>query len=199
MHDVGHVGRTNHFLVNTQHDLALKYNDQSVLENMHIATALEIAKDASCNIFEHFSHADKKEVRSVWITMILGTDMAHHVRGVYELTLAVSKAKAEGMDECVMITPKKHVTTLGFLLHACDLSNPAKPLDIYQEWTNRVMDEFFAQSSEEKSLGINVTLPEKETANIAAFQIGFIRFISPFFETLNQIKDIDMVEQLEHL
>jgi len=124
--------------------------------------------------------------------------MAHHVRGVYELTLAVSKAKAEGV-ECVMITPKKHVTTLGFLLHACDLSNPTKPLPIYEQWTKRVMEEFFAQSSEEKELSIDVTLPEKETANIAAFQIGFIRFIQPFFETLNQIKDIDMTEQLRNL
>jgi len=72
VHDVSHVGRTNHFLVNTQHELAVKYNDQSVLENMHIAVAMEIATDPMCNIFEHFGHEVKKEVRSVWITMILG-------------------------------------------------------------------------------------------------------------------------------
>ena len=33
------------FLSDTSHDLAVKYNDQSVLENMHIATAIEIASD----------------------------------------------------------------------------------------------------------------------------------------------------------
>ena len=198
VHDVGHVGRTNHFLVNTEHGLALQYNDQSVLENMHIAKALELTKATACNIFEHFGEEDRKEVRSVWITMILGTDMAHHVRGVYELTLAINKAKDIG-EECVMITPKKHVTTLGYLLHACDLSNPTKPFPIYNEWTGRVMQEFFEQSSAEKEKGISVTLPERETANIPAFQIGFIRFIRPFFAALNEIQDIDMSEQLKHL
>ena len=198
VHDVGHVGRTNHFLVNTSHALALKYNDQSVLENMHIALALQLTTETACNIFEHFSKEDLEELRSVWITMILGTDMAHHVRGNFLLQQSVNKAKDAG-KECIMITPKQHVTMLGYLLHACDLSNPTKPFPIYNEWTGRVMQEFFAQSSEEKEKGIEITLPEKETANIPAFQIGFIRFIRPYFEALHEIKDIDMAEQLSNL
>lgn len=80
VHDVGHVGRTNHFLVLTSHEYALKFNDQSVLENMHIAKALELTKEVGCDIFEHFSQDSVKEIRSVFITMILGTDNAHHVR-----------------------------------------------------------------------------------------------------------------------
>lgn len=130
--------------------------------------------------------------------MILGTDMAHHVRSVYELELAINKAKDEH-TECILITPKKHVTTLGYMLHACDLSNPTKPFPVYNEWTGRVMQEFFAQSSDEKARGIDITLPEEKTAHIAAFQIGFLRFIRPFFEALNNIKDISMKEQLLHL
>ena len=198
VHDVGHVGRTNHFLVQTETEVALLYNDQSVLENMHIATALQLTKETGCNIFAFFNKEDKREVRSVWISMILATDMAHHMAGVHELSLAVTAAKIES-KECNMITPKKLVTTLGYLLHACDLSNPTKPFPIYNEWTGRVMEEFFAQSSEEKKKGIEITLPEKETANIPAFQIGFIRFITPFFEALHAIKDIDMAEQLSNL
>ena len=130
--------------------------------------------------------------------MILGTDMAHHVRSVFELELAINKAKDEHV-ECILITPKKHVTTLGYILHACDLSNPTKPFPIYNEWTGRVMEEFFAQSSDEKARGMDITLPEEKTAHIAAFQIGFLRFIRPFFEALNNIKDISMKEQLLHL
>ena len=34
-HDIGHFGKNNTFLVNAKHRLALIYNDQHILENMH--------------------------------------------------------------------------------------------------------------------------------------------------------------------
>lgn len=58
----------------TSHELAVKYNDQSVLENMHIAKALELTNEVACNIFEQFSADSVKDIRSVWITMILGRE-----------------------------------------------------------------------------------------------------------------------------
>eukprot|EP00913_Durusdinium_trenchii_P002266 g2092.t1 len=36
-HDLGHLGVNNQFLVETNHDVAVKYNDRSPLENMHCA------------------------------------------------------------------------------------------------------------------------------------------------------------------
>jgi len=39
IHDLEHTGRTNNFHVNTATDLALLYNDRSVLENHHVSAA----------------------------------------------------------------------------------------------------------------------------------------------------------------
>jgi len=43
------------------------------------------------------------------------------------------------------------------MLHCADLSNPAKPMHIYREWVNRVMEEFFRQGDRERELGVDVS------------------------------------------
>ena len=42
-HDVAHPGVNNPFLVDTGHELALRYNDKSPLENMHCSRLFSIA------------------------------------------------------------------------------------------------------------------------------------------------------------
>ena len=49
IHDVDHPGRTNAFLCNSRHPLALLYNDTAVLENHHVAKSFKLTLDDSNN------------------------------------------------------------------------------------------------------------------------------------------------------
>ena len=59
VHDVAHPGLTNQFLVATASPLSLLYNDQSVLENHHAATAFTLARQPGCNLYENFSKTEQ--------------------------------------------------------------------------------------------------------------------------------------------
>ena len=61
------------------------------------------------------------------------------------------------------------------------------------------MEEFFEQSSKEQELNMPVTLPLREKCHLPNFQIGFIKYIRPFFIVLNYTPGISFEEQIQNL
>ena len=59
VHDVAHPGNNNLFEVKTMSKLALRYNDVSVLENMHAATAFETLAKSGCNWHQMLTKKDQ--------------------------------------------------------------------------------------------------------------------------------------------
>ena len=51
-HDLGHPGTNNRFLIQTKHNLAVQYNDNSVLENMHARDLFMILLEDKYNILK---------------------------------------------------------------------------------------------------------------------------------------------------
>ena len=137
IHDCGHPGVNNSFLVKTSDELAIRYNDQSPLENMHCATAFGLMGSANVNrdVLGNIPKQSRETVREAIISMVLATDNSHHFKHIGELKATL----AQGMDPA---SDKKHLSILlNIALHAADVSNPAKPFETYMRWTNRVLAE----------------------------------------------------------
>jgi cAMP-specific phosphodiesterase 4 len=56
----------------------LQYNDVSVLENFHIASAYKVLNMPECNILENLTPVEKKEFRRLFVEIILSTDLTKH-------------------------------------------------------------------------------------------------------------------------
>ena len=57
-------------------------------------------------------------------------------------------------------------------MHCADLSNPTKPLDIYRQWTERIMQEFFRQGDLERDQGMDISpMCDRQSASIEKSQV----------------------------
>uniref|UniRef100_A0A0G4F3T8 Phosphodiesterase n=1 Tax=Chromera velia CCMP2878 TaxID=1169474 RepID=A0A0G4F3T8_9ALVE len=77
-HDVGHEGVNNMFHLNKLSDLAVTYNDRSVLENFHAAQTFRILQTTGCQMLEKLDTESRRVARSSIIDLILDTDMKLH-------------------------------------------------------------------------------------------------------------------------
>ncbi|KAJ9520544.1 hypothetical protein QJQ45_007398 [Haematococcus lacustris] len=77
-HDYQHIGRTNDWLVETQDELALRYNDRSPMENHHLAGAFSLLKHPDMNFLQAMPKATYDRLRKLVIELVLGTDMKQH-------------------------------------------------------------------------------------------------------------------------
>uniref|UniRef100_A0A2R9CKV4 Phosphodiesterase n=1 Tax=Pan paniscus TaxID=9597 RepID=A0A2R9CKV4_PANPA len=92
-------------------------------------------------------------------------------------------------------------TVLRNMVHCADLSNPTKPLELYRQWTDRIMAEFFQQGDRERERGMEISpMCDKHTASVEKSQVGFIDYIvHPLWETWADLVHPDAQEILDTL
>lgn len=58
------------------------------------------------------------------------------------------------------------------MVHCADLSNPTKSLELYRQWTDRIMEEFFQQGDKERERGMEISpMCDKHTASVEKSQV----------------------------
>uniref|UniRef100_A0A8C2KZQ5 Phosphodiesterase n=1 Tax=Cyprinus carpio TaxID=7962 RepID=A0A8C2KZQ5_CYPCA len=201
IHDVDHPGVSNQFLINTNSELALMYNDSSVLENHHLAVGFKLLQEENCDIFQNLTKKQRQSLRKMVIDMVLATDMSKHMNLLADLKTMVETKKVTSLGVLLLDNYSDRIQVLQNMVHCADLSNPTKPLELYRQWTNRIMVEFFTQGDRERDKGMEISpMCDKHNASIEKSQVGFIDYIvHPLWETWADLVHPDAQEILDTL
>jgi hypothetical protein len=176
-HDIGHPGVNNAFLVATADDLALKYNDHSCLENMHVNKAFTIILNENCNILKCLTKADYQRFRKNMVSAILATDLQLHFDKLNEFRNNLEK-KLDISDD------KFRIMAIQMCLKCADIGHGARKLSIHKKWTSLISKEFFRQGELEAQHNIPITpLCDKSACVISKSQVGFLEvLVKPLFK-----------------
>ncbi|XP_041425179.1 cAMP-specific 3',5'-cyclic phosphodiesterase 4D isoform X2 [Xenopus laevis] len=201
IHDVDHPGVSNQFLINTNSELALMYNDSSVLENHHLAVGFKLLQEENCDIFQNLTKKQRQLLRKMVIDIVLATDMSKHMNLLADLKTMVETKKVTSSGVLLLDNYSDRIQVLQNMVHCADLSNPTKPLPIYRHWTDRIMEEFFRQGDRERERGMEISpMCDKHNASVEKSQVGFIDYIvHPLWETWADLVHPDAQDILDTL
>ncbi|XP_071259899.1 3',5'-cyclic-AMP phosphodiesterase 4D-like isoform X6 [Salvelinus alpinus] len=201
IHDVDHPGVSNQFLINTNSELALMYNDSSVLENHHLAVGFKLLQEENCDIFQNLSKKQRQSLRKMVIDIVLATDMSKHMNLLADLKTMVETKKVTSSGVLLLDNYSDRIQVLQNMVHCADLSNPTKPLQLYRQWTDRIMEEFFTQGDRERERGMEISpMCDKHNASVQKSQVGFIDYIvHPLWETWADLVHPDAQDILDTL
>jgi hypothetical protein len=187
VHDMGHPGVNNDFLVKSRDQLALRYNDTSVLESFHAASCFQVMADHDCDLFKGMRGAAGWRQRI--IGMVLSTDMAK----AKAVMAAFKQQEEDHGDRPEDVAKYDKVAVESAILHASDIGHPLRLWQCHKSWSRRVSAEFLEQGDREKELGFApmVLFDRDKQGNLASYakgQIGFIQFVvAPTFRCIKNV------------
>lgn len=81
----------------------------------------------------------------------------------------------------LLINPNTNVRSklqvLQNMIHAADLSNPTKPLELYRTWADLISSEFFLQGDRERENGMDISpMCDRHTATLEKSQVYYLYF-----------------------
>jgi len=192
VHDAEHTGTTNDFHVSTRSPLAILYNDQSVLENHHLAVAWNTLDQPNCNILENLDDDERTYFKELVTEMVLSTDMAMHFPQVNEIKATIENTPIEYWkqvldDNAEYPSSLEKPKIMSLMMHAADISNAFKPWHLASFNASLILQEFFNQGDQCKIRRMAPPpLCDRRKTDIPVSQINFSKFlVRPTFELLS--------------
>jgi len=222
-HDAGHPGKTNKYLIATHDPLAILYNDASPLENMHASTLFQLLQEPRHQFLTGLSGSKHAQLRKKVIQCILATDMTKHfdiVGKTEEMPTLVNLGRRDSLleDAPTQTSDKELLAQLGSanktqdlhedlellceaLVHAADISNVCRRLDIACKWNELVVEEFNQQGDVERERGLKVSdFCDREVDTKVQMSLGFINMIvRPLYTNLNRLGSGNLKDLLANL
>ncbi|NXA49315.1 PDE3B phosphodiesterase, partial [Nothocercus julius] len=176
MHDYDHPGRTNAFLVATNAPQAVLYNDRSVLENHHAASAWNLfLSRPEYNFLSNLDHVEFKRFRFLVIEAILATDLKKHFDFLAEFNAKANDINSHGIE---WSSENDRLLVCQICIKLADINGPAKARELHLSWTEGIVREFYEQGDEEASLGLPISpFMDRSSPQLAKLQESFITHI----------------------
>jgi hypothetical protein len=138
-HDVDHPGFNNAHECARKSPIALRYQNDSVLENHHADTTFQLLKRPESSVLDFMSkEEEEEEAHKFMLETILYTDMKRHGIIIDELKKFIAEGK--GLQD---VLKENKLFIFQTVLHCSDLQNPAKPFAQASKWGGRISQEFY--------------------------------------------------------
>lgn len=199
-HDVGHFGFKNKFIIESEHPLALLYNDRSPVENYHCLLLFSIIRRPECHFGPSWDGTMRREFRRISTSLILATDMIYHFEYVKKFQ---SCFKCQLSSTCcahrpaLSDIPDQRLLNMIMLIKAADLCNVIRPYRVAEQWGTCLQTEFYhqvlimyvlinVQGDWEKHLGIECPVYDDRTKDhFPSSQVSFYKNVAlPLFSIL---------------
>lgn len=185
LHDMGHTGFNNDFLVRVVSDQAITYNDLNVLENSSAKLVSELLINKTINIFDKFHPLELRFFRKRLIDGIFATSMTNHNKIMSTMKNKASSLNIKfGSNTEKLIDPEhddflsNQQEVLDLFIHVSDFSYNSKKFKESSKWTYKLFQELWNQGRYEKEFGFRVSmLCDRTITSIPNAQITFFRAI----------------------
>lgn len=208
MHDMGHVGLTNDFLINSNHSIAQQYPTRAPMESMHIALAVEAMVDPQFHVLARMGAVEQAQVLTVVRESILATALCYQRDLLYEVNQVTSEEwnREEDCNGRAVLPQKLQVLALRLAMHVSDISQTTKTFAQHQQWVTKLEEEHFLQGDFDTQMmyGLCPDYCHRAVWTQTSFlesQVSFLKCLAaPAVTTLNHLPwmDVDQLVQGLH-